>query len=89
MKQELNTINILRISCDHCVRSAEKQLIVMTLFISKYEQRTVKIKEGHFHNRATHTYTVEMNPVILPKCTVGSYNIFFYIIWCYILFELT
>jgi hypothetical protein len=36
----------------------------MALFISKYKLETVTIKEVQFHNRATVSYTVEMNRVI-------------------------
>jgi hypothetical protein len=61
----------------------------MLLFIIKYELRNVTIKKDQFHDRATHSYTVEMNCVILLKYTVGSYNICFYTIKCYISFKLT
>jgi hypothetical protein len=61
----------------------------MLLFISKYELRTITIKKDQFHDRATHSYTVEMNCVILPKYSVAIYNICFYNIKCYISFKLT
>jgi hypothetical protein len=61
----------------------------MVVFISKYELRTVTIKKISFNIGTIHSYTVEMNRVILPKCTVASYKICFYTIKCYISFELT
>jgi hypothetical protein len=37
----------------------------------------------------THSYTVQMNRVILPKCSVARLNIWLYSIKCYTSFELT
>jgi hypothetical protein len=61
----------------------------MRLLISKYELKKLILEEHYFNEGTLHYYTSDNNCVVLPKCTLPSFNIRFYINKYFILFELT